>query len=50
MAKPEICDEKAITAGDFAWLFRRYWNAREQITKIQRFKFCIPYFWVKDNY
>ncbi|MGN0356044.1 MAG: hypothetical protein ACI4EI_13360 [Muricoprocola sp.] len=31
-AKPEVCNEKAITAGDFAWLFHRYWNVREQIT------------------
>ncbi|MGN0355685.1 MAG: hypothetical protein ACI4EI_11525 [Muricoprocola sp.] len=26
-AKPEVCNEKAITEGDFAWLFHRYWNA-----------------------
>ena len=29
-AKPEGCNEKAITEGDFAWLFHRYWNACEQ--------------------
>ncbi|MGN0356145.1 MAG: hypothetical protein ACI4EI_13880 [Muricoprocola sp.] len=29
-AKSEVCNEKAITAGDFAWLFHCYWNAREQ--------------------
>jgi len=29
IAKPEVCSEKAITKGDFPWLFHRYWNGNE---------------------